>query len=98
MTYFSFQVLNDIIYNYHKPPRIENSLKTIIFLRGRTKKKKKKHHQQQYQKINYQTQRYLHLLNKGASSGSQSVNKCRGKNSCTCPQKILLKCPEPHTL
>lgn len=42
MTYFSFQVLNDIIYNYHKPPRIENSLKTIIFLRGRTKKKKKK--------------------------------------------------------
>lgn len=65
-------------------PRIENnSLKTIIFLRSRTKKerekKKKHHHHQRCQKTNERKQRYLHLLNKGASSGNQSINKGRGK-------------------
>ena len=91
MTYFSFQVLYDIIYNYHRPPETEtNSLKTIIF--------NNKKNYQRYQKINEQKQRYLHRFNKSASSGSHSINKCRAlalKKICWSVQNLTL-CNTSH--
>lgn len=43
MTYFSFQVINDIIGNYQRPPRIENNRvsKQLSSLEAESKKKKK---------------------------------------------------------
>lgn len=42
MTYFSFQVINDIIGNYQRPPRIENNRvsKQLSSLEAESKKKK----------------------------------------------------------
>lgn len=97
MTYFSFQVINDIIGNYQRPPRIENNRvsKQLSSLEAESKKKKN-HQHQRHQKTNEQKQIYLHLLIKGASSGSQSINKSKGKTLALALKKILLKCPEPH--
>lgn len=88
MTYFS-QVFNDMIYNYQGPPRIENNRVSRQLSSLEAESKRKNHHHQRYQKTNEQKQRYLHLLNKGVSSESQSINKTQGKTLCTCPQKIL---------
>lgn len=98
MTYFSFQVFNDIICNYQRPPRIENNRvsRQLSSLEAESKKKKKYHYHQRYQKINEQKQRYLHLLNKSVSSESQNINKGRRKTLALALKKILLKCPELH--
>ena len=83
MTYFSFQVFNDIICNYQRPPRIENNRvsRQLSSLEAESKKIYIYiyHYHQRYQKINEQKQRYLHLLNKSVSSESQNINKGRGK-------------------
>lgn len=42
MTYFSFQVFNDMIYNYQGPPRIENNTvsRQLSSLEAESKRKK----------------------------------------------------------